>query len=265
MTDAFEERYKADKMLRFSSSSGVPSPSVRLMLPRAYAVVGAASATLLATLVAASLSTGPILGRQVASSPKPSPPLAVHRPVASGAPADGGTPAWFTVTMTVLLGLYAVALLVLVVLRGRGRDEDDEPDEVVDDEIEPAPRWGAILSVDLGDAAEAQLAALHLGTPRNAIVACWMSLQAATVGAGLPDVLSETPEEFMVRAVGGLGLDSRAITALGRLYREARFSDHVMVERQREQAGEALRVLAGQLADRRSEAAADRELEGVVR
>jgi hypothetical protein len=252
MTGVFEERYKADKMLRFSSSSGVLSPSVRLMLPRAYAVVGAASATLLATLVAASLSTGPILGRQVASSPKPSPPLAVHRPVASGAPADGGTPAWFTVTMTVLLGLYAVALLVLVVLRGRGRDEDDEPDEVVDDEIEPAPRWGAILSVDLG-------------TPRNAIVACWMSLQAATVGAGLPDVLSETPEEFMVRAVGGLGLDSRAITALGRLYREARFSDHVMVERQREQAGEALRVLAGQLADRRSEAAADRELEGVVR
>ncbi len=56
-------------------------------------------------------------------------------------------------------------------------------------------------------------------------------------------------EEYLVRAIRGLGLDPPAITVLADLYREARFSDHVMMESQRAVAEQSLRLLAGQLAD----------------
>jgi Domain of unknown function (DUF4129) len=115
------------------------------------------------------------------------------------------------------------------------------------------------------DAAEDQLAALHRGTPRNAIVACWLALNAATVRAGLPEVSSLTSQEYLVRAIGALGLDPPAITELGKLYREARFSTHEMVESQRELAGRSLSVLVDQLAARRDRTAMQARLESAER
>ena len=100
---------------------------------------------------------------------------------------------------------------------------------------------------------------------RNAIVACWIGLHAATVRAGLPEVASETSEEYLVRAVRSLGLDPPAITVLASLYREARFSEHVMVEGQRDLAEQSLRLLVDQLVARRTESASNRLLEGAAR
>jgi hypothetical protein len=234
------------------------------MVPRAYAIVGVTSAAILAALVAASLTTGPILGAQHTSITTQAPPPKVAPLPSFGGPAGAGLPTWLVMTLTGLLVLYGCSLLVLIALHRR-RGEDDEEPQAWPDEVEHDSSWRTVLTVDLLDAAEDQLAALHRGTPRNAIVACWLALNAATVRAGLPEVSSLTSQEYMVRAIGTLGLDPPAITELGKLYREARFSTHVMAESQRELAGRSLTLLIDQLGGRRDGTAAHPRLESAER
>src|SRR4051812_42045536 len=138
------------------------SPSLRFMVRRASTVVGTASAAVLATVVAASLSTGSLLGpQQVSRGTARPPPVVAGRPhVRAG--DDGAIPTWFTVTMTVLLALYAIALIVLAALHKRGHEETETVVEPSEDEVGPADAWQVVLPVDLGDAARAQLAVLHL-------------------------------------------------------------------------------------------------------
>lgn len=223
------------------------------MVRRAYVVVGLATSAVLATLAAANLSRGSLLGEQHAAGPGKPPVVQVHRPPTSHGSDSSGLPTWLVVSMTILLALYALCLFVLVVLHRRRDEEDDEEERPWTDELEDADVWRTVLEVDLAQAAEVQLAALHQGSPRNAIVACWMGLQAATAGAGMPGVDSDTPEEYLLRAVQSLRLDPPAITTLADLYREARFSRHQMDEQHRELAGRALRVLADQLTAHRAD------------
>ena len=89
------------------------------MVPRAYTIVGVASAAVLATLVAASLSTGPILGPQRLRHGAGLPEIVDHPPRVQ-ATGSTGFPAWLIMTLTVLLAMYAIALLLLVAIR-RGR------------------------------------------------------------------------------------------------------------------------------------------------
>jgi Domain of unknown function (DUF4129) len=231
------------------------------MVPRAFTIVAVSTACLLASIAAAGLSEGSLVGH--ASVPGDPPTRQPPAPVSFGS-AGSGLPGWLMVAMTILIVLYAAALLAFVASRLRRRDHDEDaapwPDEVPLDSV-----WGTVLGVTLANAAEAQLALLHRGTPRNAIVACWMGLQAATFGAGLTEVPSETAEEYLVRAVGRLGLNTTAVTALATLYREARFSDHEMREEHRAQAGRALRVLADQLPDRRTGRMHEKVLQSVPR
>jgi len=163
--------------------------------------------------------------------------------------------------MTVLLTLYALTLLILALSGRRAGKEPAERPDLGPDEPAAEGAWNTVLAADLDNAAQAQLAALQQGSPRNAIVACWLALQAATWGAGLAEVRTDTSEEFMLRAVRDLGLDRPAILELSRLYREARFSDHVMRETHRQQAGQALEVLADQLARLRLEGASSASTE----
>ncbi len=251
-------------MSTMCSSSTAHSPSLRVMAPRAYIIVATASGAVLAAMVAATLATGPILGGQHLSR-APTPPATEPTRHPAVVPAnDGGIPTWLTVTMTILLAIYAVALLVLAWFHQRGREERETLSESADDhDLNGA--WRTILPVDLGNAAEAQLALLHVGTPRNAIVACWMALRTATMDAGLPTVASETSEELVVRAMRSLGLDPASIRDLASLYREARFSEHVMKESDRDRAGRALRVLADQLAPGRTTPDRTEVLEDVTR
>jgi uncharacterized protein DUF4129 len=231
------------------------------MVPRAFTIVAVSTACVLASIAAAGVSEGSLVGHASVAVDRPAkePP----GPVSFGS-AGSGLPGWLMVAMTILIVLYATALLVLVAIHLRRPDDDGDvaalPDEVPLDSV-----WGTVLSVTLANAAEAQLALLHRGTPRNAIVACWMGLQTATFGVGLTEVPSETAEEYLVRAVGRLGLNPAAVTALAALYREARFSDHEMREEHRAQAGRALRVLADQLPDRCTGRMREKVLQSVPR
>src|SRR5436309_1817357 len=109
------------------SPSSVGSPSVPLMVPRAYAVIGTTAAAVLATLVAAGLTTKPILGSHHVEVTQAPPPGAVRLPPAAP-PGGEGFPTWLATAVTVFLALYALSLIVLIALRRRRRKEDNEPE-----------------------------------------------------------------------------------------------------------------------------------------
>lgn len=217
------------------------------MVRRAYLMVGLAAAAVVMTLVVASISNGSVLGNPrrpgpavVTANSPPEPPhrIGLHAPI---------LPDWLVRSLTALLVLYAVGLITLLILSRRAKKRLEEQLILTDNDEPAGSDWGALLSVELGRATDEELAELVLGTPRNAIVACWMRLQEVTHGAGLPVEVSETSQEFTVRALRRLQLNDTAISTLSRLYREARFSEHEMVEVQRDQARAALQVLADEL------------------
>lgn len=101
--------------------------------------------------------------------------------------------------------------------------------EVVDD-------LAAMVTAD----AAAQRRALAQGSPRNAIVACWLRLEAVSESAGFEPSPADTAEEASARLRSFFGLDGEPVERLASLYREARFSSHVMGEDRRIEAVEAL-------------------------
>ena len=92
-----------------------------------------------------------------------------------------------------------------------------------------------------------QLEALAEGSPRNAIVGCWLALEESAGAAGLPRDPAETSAEFTARVIATYTVDRSAISTLAGLYREARFSAHQLGEDARDQAAAALATLHGQL------------------
>jgi hypothetical protein len=79
------------------------------------------------------------------------------------------------------------------------------------------------------DAAK-QRAALQTGAPRDAIVACWLRLEASVIAAGVVRRPSDTSTELVERVLAGHQVNPHSLAALAGLYREARFSDHEMTE-----------------------------------
>jgi hypothetical protein len=92
----------------------------------------------------------------------------------------------------------------------------------------------------IGADADAQRAALERGSPRNAIVECWLRLEQAVVAAGVRHDPANTSTEFTVCVLTTLQVDQVAVERLAALYREARFSDHPMGEGARRAAIDAL-------------------------
>lgn len=103
----------------------------------------------------------------------------------------------------------------------------------------------APLDVDIVAAAEA----LAAGTPRNAIVHCWMQLERDASAVGLARRDSETATEYVERVVASSSVDPGPIAELASLYREARFSRHELDDAHRASARFALRGVAAQLSE----------------
>jgi hypothetical protein len=149
--------------------------------------------------------------------------------------------------MAVVVVLLALTLWALIVhawrnrprLRWRRRDRcNDDPFDVLPDVAE------AVI-----DDAAAQRAELLRGATRNAIVQCWLRLEGAVERAGLERDDADTPAEFTSRVLGRYDVDPEAIDNLAALYREARFSDHVLGETEREAAVVSLDALHRSLRD----------------
>jgi hypothetical protein len=88
------------------------------------------------------------------------------------------------------------------------------------------------------------LAGLAEGSPRNAVVACWVRLEDVAEAQGLPRRPADTPAEFVGRALDAYPVDPEALARLADLYREARFSTHPLTEAHRAEARSCLERIA---------------------
>jgi len=137
----------------------------------------------------------------------------------------------------VVAACYGTFLLLRSLWRNRWRP----PEKRLDVGFEVLPDQAVLDS--LHDDAEAQLAALDEGGPRDSIVACWLRLEEIVAESGVSARRSETSTELVTRVLHELDLDPRPVAALASLYREARFSEHPMGEASRQEARSALHRL----------------------
>jgi hypothetical protein len=153
---------------------------------------------------------------------------------------DTGVPDWLTTLVLALLAAGAIWVLVggvrmLVAKRTRLRLRRPAA----------SPAFAVLpdVATSVSDDAAEHRAALVAGSPRNAIVACWLRLERSVADAGLQRDLADTSVEFTSRVLGAYSVDRDAIVRLAALYREARFSSHEMDETHRRAALDALDTL----------------------
>jgi hypothetical protein len=139
----------------------------------------------------------------------------------------------------VLTGLLALLLLALV-RAWRRRPQRHR--------IEPTTAAALPTVAETVNDAEAELQEVLLrGSPRNAIVRCWVRLEQAVAAAGIAPRPSETSLEFTTRVLAAMTVDDASLRRLGALYREARFSRHELGEPQRRAAIASLTELLEQV------------------
>ncbi|MEH0974909.1 DUF4129 domain-containing protein [Micromonospora sp. CPCC 205546] len=90
--------------------------------------------------------------------------------------------------------------------------------------------------------------------PRTAVIACWVRLEQAAAGAGVPRLAGDTPTDLVTRLLRGdasAGVPAIAsadvLAEFAHVYREARYATREVDERTRDQARAALRRLRGEL------------------
>ena len=90
--------------------------------------------------------------------------------------------------------------------------------------------------------------ALDAGGPAaDAIILCWQRLVSAAEQAGAPPLPSDTPEETINRVFAAGRVHADPLRTLAELYREARFSQHVMGPAEVAAARAALRAIVDDL------------------
>jgi hypothetical protein len=92
----------------------------------------------------------------------------------------------------------------------------------------PLPPPGPKLPRALADAIEVALARLDDGPLGDAIVACWLGLEAAAAKAGTHRLPSQTSAELTERVLADHQVTPQTLRRLAELYREARFSGHTL-------------------------------------
>lgn len=225
----------------------------------AVAVSAVVATSLLVVLLAAwAASIGP---SRVLTGPGPSPAGTPTESVRTTPPAGTvepgsvderrSTPPW--VQVLALLVDVAVAVVVVVLLlryvvvpigrarvrlrreRLRRRRGGPESDDFA--LLQPADVVARAMLED----ADAQREELRLvGTPRNAVVACWHRFETQAAAAGVSRQPWETSSEYTMRVLDLVDAHQPAVSRLGALYREARFSEHELTEAHRAEALAAL-------------------------
>lgn len=192
----------------------------------------------------------------VTRSPRRNPLTANPSPTA-GRPGSGSAhqqPTNHTATTSVVLmtlALILIAVFLLAIVLGR-RYVKKRREYATFDSFDPTVTIAAVEDVPeipdvVTEGIEARLATLARGSPRNAIVACWLDLEEAARLGGLPRQPAETSTEFTARVLSTYAVDTAAIRRLAALYREARFSTHPLTESHRHAALVALEQLHADL------------------
>ncbi|MFI7647192.1 DUF4129 domain-containing protein [Micromonospora sp. NPDC049460] len=90
--------------------------------------------------------------------------------------------------------------------------------------------------------------------PRAAVIACWVRLEEAAAGAGVPRLAGDTPTDLVTRLLRGdpsagvpAIVSADVLAEFAHVYREARYATRPVDERTRDQARAALRRLRAEL------------------
>jgi len=156
------------------------------------------------------------------------------------APPREDSDGWFMRIVALITGVVLLRVAWMVVMGWWAilRSWRLERERTTTTSFDVLPNVIGPLSVSLDEAAQVQ--ALRTGEPRNAIVACWTRLEDDVAAAGLPPLASETSAELTARVLDAALADRAAVLDLADRYREARFSEHPIGERERELALETL-------------------------
>jgi hypothetical protein len=133
----------------------------------------------------------------------------------------------------VVIAVLAGVGLAVVAFRRRGA-VDDEP---FDDEGEEPGEVTALA--DAVSAAEVELDS-HGDDTRAAIIAAYLAMERQLVASGSTRYASDTPTDFLMRAMSASRVSRGSATRLTELFREARFSTHPMASTARADAARAL-------------------------
>lgn len=230
--------------------SGVPPRTVAVPRRVRAAVVGLVVLGYAVVLAAATSGLVPYVRIPTSVTAPHLPAGATRPPETAPVPTDGTpqTPPRSSIDLSGLLTTLlwvGAALVAAVLLRlvwrwlRRARIRTARPATTVTasaevaEPVETAPAMSALLAD---------------GSPRNAIVACWLSLEEAATAGGVPRDPSETSAEFTARVLAHRAASAPTVRALAELYREARFSDHPITEQHRRRAVAALSLVRDDLA-----------------
>jgi Domain of unknown function (DUF4129) len=84
--------------------------------------------------------------------------------------------------------------------------------------------------------------------PRRAVIACWVRLERAAAGAGVPREPGDTSTDLVSRVLAGHAVSAEVLASFAELYREARFATtHGVDPSTRDRARSALRQLRAEL------------------
>lgn len=141
-------------------------------------------------------------------------------------------PNW-TVVTGIVLGVAGVAMaLAAAASRRRSSVEPDEP--TLGDEI-------ALSLVDLDSLDEDP-------DHRRVVIRAYARMERALGRTGIPRERSETPQEFLRRALAHLGAGATPASRLTGLFEQARFSTHPVDQAMRADAAAALRTVRDEIA-----------------
>lgn len=222
------------------------------------AAVGAVAATTLLVVVAWAAATGPsgVLRGDGPERATPSP----TETSASASPGSSGSagplqepppdPSWWQRSLAFLVDVALLVLCLVLALRylpglvrsavrRRAAHARHGPGAADDSGFSVVQPPEAVAHEVLSDAS-AQRDLLQEGSPRNAIVACWHRFEAQGAAAGVERRPWETSSEYAMRILDLVEAHQPAVSRLGELYREARFSEHDVTEEHRRSALEAL-------------------------
>jgi len=144
---------------------------------------------------------------------------------------------WVVRIVLVLLVLTVVALLLRALIARVRRDLATPKDEATAD---------VVPDVLLRGVREGERR-LGRGTSSEAVINAWLALEEMAVATGLPDDAARTPAELVEAVLERYAVQPAAVGRLAELYREARFSEHLVTEDQREEARTALAAVRADL------------------
>ena len=227
---------------------------------RAVIAVLAVAAALALVAVAARSGRTETLTPIVTASGTPALTLATGTAQPSGEAPHAAQPPNGSHFGTIMLTLLGVALLVLIValLIGRRRGRRlwwgaglGLPDPVPYEAADPRPIADVapvLTAVDAG------LRRIEEGEPGDAVIACWVLLEAAAAGAGTAPSPAETPAELVARVLTRHEVTAEPLRRLADLYRTARYSTHPLGEDARAEAQHALTQVRAELTGHAAEA-----------